>query len=175
MTLPSISLTYRWPPDRVHRSEQPLLYFDDEMIITTQRVKPSAPLLQNGEIVLANNFPVVWFLFTGSWYSVAKVYNLEHIWTGYYCDIIEPVKRDVDANGQLRGFEITDLFLDLWINPDGSYEVQDEDEFEIAIAAGALTAEVATAARAALESLIAAVEADALPDIVHAVHLRGIV
>ena len=120
---------------------------------------PSAPLFQKGEIVLADNFAAVWFVFTNLWYDVGRIYNLENVWTGTYCDIMEPVKRDVDANGQLRGFEITDLFLDLWINPDGSYAIQDEDEFTAAVASGAIGPDLAAEALGALESLIAAVEA----------------
>ena len=61
-------------------------------------------------------------MFTGLWYDVGKVYNLNNEWTGYYCDILKPVKRSVDRAGKLDCFEITDLFLDLWINPDGTYE-----------------------------------------------------
>ena len=154
----TITLIYQWPPDRVHRSQQRLLYMDEQVIVTWQRVKPSSPIIQKGETVLDADFAVVWFVFTGLWYSVAKVYNLKDEWTGYYCDIMKPVKRHVDESGELTCFEITDLFLDLWINRDGSYEVQDEDEFAAAVDAGVIDAELARSARSALSGLIVEVE-----------------
>ena len=85
---------------------------------------------------------MVWFVFTGLWYDVGKVYNLNNEWTGYYCDIMKPVKRRISATGKLDCFEITDMFLDLWINPDGTYEIQDEDEFEEAIQNGVIDFEI---------------------------------
>ena len=155
----TVTLTYKRPPDRVNHFQQELLYLDDDVIVTSQRVKPSSPIVQNGKTVLADNFAAIWFVFTGLWYDVGKVYNLDNEWTGYYCDIMKPVKRDVDAAGKLNCFEITDLFLDLWINPDGTYQIQDEDEFAEAIQNGAIDAELGRKARDVLAALIAEVEA----------------
>jgi predicted RNA-binding protein associated with RNAse of E/G family len=154
----TVTLTYKRPPNRVNHFQQELLYLDDEVIVTSQRVKPSSPIVQNGETVLADNFAAVWFVFTGLWYDVGKVYNLDNEWTGYYCDVLKPVKRSVDATGKLDRFEITDLFLDLWINPDGTYEIQDEEEFEDAVQNGAIDTEVERKALEVLTSLIAEVE-----------------
>ena len=155
----TVTLTYKRPPNRINHFQQELLYLDDEVIVTSQRVKPSSSIVQNGETVLADNFAAVWFVFTGLWYDVGKVYNLDNEWTGYYCDILKPVTRNVDANGKLNRFEITDLFLDLWINPDGTYEIQDEDEFEEAIQKGAINADLERNALEVLKALIAEVEA----------------
>lgn len=154
----TVTLTYKRPPDRVNYFQQQLLYIDDDVIVTSQRVKPSSPIVQNGETVLADNFAAVWFVFTGLWYDVGKVYNLANEWTGYYCDIMKPVKRRMNTAGELDCFEITDLFLDLWINPDGTYEIQDEDEFEEAIQIGAIDAELERKAREVLDTLIAKVK-----------------
>ena len=155
----TVTLTYKRPPDRVNHFQQELLYLDEEVIVTSQRVKPSSPIVQNGETVLGDNFAAVWFVFTGLWYDVGKVYNLNNKWTGYYCDVLKPVKRSVDVNGKLNRFEITDLFLDLWINPDGTYEIQDEDEFEDAIQNGAIDTELEQKALEVLKALIAETEA----------------
>ena len=154
----TVTLTYKRPPDRVNHFQQQLLYIDDDVIVTSQRVKPSSPIVQNGETVLADNFAAVWFVFTGLWYDIGKVYNLDNEWTGYYCDIMKPVKRRMNTTGELDCFEITDLFLDLWINPDGTYEIQDEDEFEEAIQIGAIDTELEKKARDVLDTLIAKVE-----------------
>ena len=149
----TITLIYKWPPDRVHRSQQQLLYVDEDVIVTTQQAKPATPIVQKDKIVLGDNFTVVWFVFTGLWYGIAKVHDPNQTWTGYYCDIMKPVKRSVDPTGKLKRFEITDLFLDLWINPDGSYEVQDEDEFQEAVQAGAINTKLEKEARDALNRL----------------------
>ncbi len=154
----TVTLTYKRPPDRVNHFQQELLYLDDDVIVTSQRVKPSSPIIQNGETVLADNFAAIWFVFTGLWYDVGKVYNLDNEWTGYYCDILKPVKRRVNIAGKLECFEITDLFLDLWVNPDGTYEIQDEDEFEEAVQNGAIDAELERKARDVMNMLIAEVE-----------------
>ena len=155
----TITLTYKRPPDRVNHFQQYLLYVDDDVIVTSQRVRPSSPIIQNGKTVLADNFAVVWFVFTGLWYDVGKVYNLNNEWTGYYCDVMKPVERSINVEGKPDCFEITDLFLDLWINPDGTYEIQDEDEFEEAIRDGAIDTELETKARNVMKALIAEVKA----------------
>ncbi len=154
----TVTLTYKRPPDRVNHFQQELLYLDDDVVVTSQRVKPSSPIVQNGATVLGDDFAAVWFVFTGLWYDIGKVYNLDNEWTGYYCDVLKPVKRRVNAAGKLECFEITDLFLDLWVNPDGTYEIQDEDEFEEAIQNGAIDAELERKAREVLNTLIAKVE-----------------
>ncbi len=155
----TVTLTYKRPPNRVNHFQQQLLYVDDEVIVTSQRVKPSSPIVQNGKTVLGDNFTAVWFVFTGLWYDVGKVYNLNNEWTGYYCDIMKPVKRSIDASGKLECFEITDLFLDLWINPDGTYQIQDEDEFEEAVQNGVIDAELERKTWEVMKTLIAEVEA----------------
>ena len=154
----TVTLTYKRPPDRVNHFQQELLYLNDDVIVTSQRVKPSSPIVQKGETVLADDFAAIWFVFTGLWYDVGKVYNLENRWTGYYCDIMKPVKRSIDVNGKLARFEITDLFLDLWINPDGTYQIQDEDEFADAVQQGAIDAELERRSLEVLKTLIAEVE-----------------
>ena len=65
-------------------------------------------------------------MFADRWYDVDKVYNLQDQFAGDYCDIISPMTRTKTH------FEITDLFLDMWVSPDGNYRILDEDEFESA-------------------------------------------
>ena len=153
----TITLTYKRLPDRVNYFEQQLLYKDKEVIVTTQGVTPSAPIIINGETVLGDNFNVIWFVFTGLWHDIGKVYNLKNEWTGYYCDIILPVDCTTDK------FEILDLILDLWISPDGTYEIQDEDEFETALENGIIDIELAEKARKALDNLINEVKSGYFP------------
>lgn len=153
----TIKLTYKRLPDRVNYFQQQLLYADKHVIVTSQQIKPSSPIVLNGEKVLDDNYTAIWFVFTGLWYDIGKIYNLNNKWTGYYCDIMMPVKRNSDQ------FEIVDLFLDLWVSPDGSYEIQDEDEFEDALDEGVISTELAEKARNALNDLIDDVESGKFP------------
>ena len=153
----TITLTYKRLPDRVNYFQQQLLYEDEKVIVTSQCIKPSSPIVLKGETVLGDNFTAIWFVFTGLWYDIGKIYNLNNEWTGYYCDIMKPVKRSSDQ------FEIVDLFLDLWVSPDGSYAIQDEDEFENALEEGIIDNELAEKARNALNDLIDEVKAGRFP------------
>ncbi len=153
----TITLTYKRLPNRVNYFKQQLLYEDERVIVTSQRVKPSSPIILNGETVLDDNYTAIWFVFTGLWYDIGKIYNLKDEWTGYYCDIMKPVKRSPDQ------FEIVDLFLDLWVTPNGNYEIQDEDEFETALEEGIISTELAEKARHALDDLISEVVSGKFP------------
>ena len=157
MSMETITLTYKRLPNRVNYFIQQLLYEDDKVIVTSQQIKPSSPIVENGVTVLGDNYTAVWFVFTDKWYDIGKIYNLNNEWTGYYCDIIMPMIRSSDT------FEIVDLFLDLWVTPNGSYEIQDEDEFETAIQDGVITAELAKKARNALTDLIDEVTSGKFP------------
>lgn len=153
----TIELIYKRLPDRVNYFPQNLLYEDDDVIVTTQHIKPSSPIVIDGVTVLGDNYRAVWFVFANRWYDIGKIYNLENQFTGYYCDIILPMKRTETH------FEITDLFLDLWVSPDGSYQVEDEDEFESAITHNWIQTGLANQARNALQGLIAEIESGAFP------------
>lgn len=143
-----ITLTYKRLPDRINYFEQTLLFENDDIIITTQKIYPSSSIILNGQEVLGDNFTAIWFVFTDLWYDIGKIYNLDSEWTGYYCDIIMPVIRSKTK------FEIVDLFLDLWISPDGCYAIQDQDEFEEAVKIGVVSDKVADKARRTMDYLI---------------------
>ena len=153
----TVELIYKRLPDRVNHFQQELLYEDASVIVTTQKLKPSNPIAIDGETVLDNGFTAVWFVFPNLWHDVGKIYDLENMFTGYYCDIITPMHRAENH------FEITDLFLDLWVTPDGSYQIQDNDEFEEAIANAWIQPDLADKARKALQNLIAEVESGVFP------------
>ncbi len=153
----TLELIYKRLPDRVNRFQQELLYEDASVIVTTQKLKPSSPIAIDGITVLDDGFTAVWFVFANLWHDVGKIYNFENVFTGYYCDIIAPMHRAENH------FEITDLFLDLWVTPDGNYQIQDNDEFEEAIANDWIQPDLAVKARNALQNLIAEVESGVFP------------
>jgi predicted RNA-binding protein associated with RNAse of E/G family len=93
-----------------------------------------------------------WISFRGRWYDVGKFYDGKRRLTGYYCDIIRPVSRLL--SNATKTSIITDLFLDLWITPDGRYVVLDEDELERALAKHVVSSSLARQARRELQFLI---------------------
>ncbi len=153
----TITLIYKRLPNRINYFKQQLLYEDENVIVTSQRITPSSPIIIDGETVLGDNYTAVWFVFTSLWYDIGKIYNLNNEWTGYYCDIIKPVNREVCT------FEIVDLFLDLWVSPDNSFEIQDADEFENAVRNGDISHELAEQACKALSELILTIETGQFP------------
>ena len=103
----------------------------------------------------------VWFLFKHRPFDVGRFYRPDGTWTGYYVDVLEPVQWTGSDPTTLE--PITDLFLDLWIAPDGRYVILDEDEFEEAISRGSLTPEQIGHARRVLQELTAATARGAFP------------
>lgn len=111
--------------------------------------------------MLADGYWAVWFLFKDRPYDVARFYRPDGVWTGYYADVLEPVRwRGADPHTLEP---LVDLFLDLWIAPDGRYLVLDEDEFEQAARSGHLNAEQIATARSTLDQLVGEVESWAFP------------
>jgi hypothetical protein len=97
------------------------------------------------------------FYFYQEPFDVLAFYDTSGRLAGYYSDVGLPLTR---SNGE---YHMTDLFLDLWLAPDGTVYELDWDEFEAAGAAGALTLELQQHARAALARLLAEIKAGVYP------------
>ncbi len=83
--------------------------------------------------------------YTDRWYNILEIHDREDDrLKGWYCNIARPVVMEA---GDVISY--VDLALDLWVAPDGTQTVLDEDEF----AALDLDTETRTRARAALEEL----------------------
>jgi predicted RNA-binding protein associated with RNAse of E/G family len=62
--------------------------------------------------------------YTDRWYNIFEIHDRDDLhMKGYYCNISRPA-RFMDGR-----IEYVDLFLDLWVSPDGAQVVLDEDEF----------------------------------------------
>lgn len=142
------------PPDRRVRLTSLLLEATDQMIVTAHETRPSKPLDYRGERVVDRGYWAVWFVFKDRSYDVGRFYRPDGTWTGYYVNILEPVRWTGDDPRTLE--PIVDLFLDLWIAPDGGYLVLDEDEFQTAMARGYLGEAQVAHARGVLRDLTAA-------------------
>jgi predicted RNA-binding protein associated with RNAse of E/G family len=96
-------------------------------------------------------------------YFYSEPFNLLEFWdteerlAGYYSDLTNLlVKRD-DI------YHLTDLFLDLWLTPEGTLHELDWDEFEEAVGQGVLTPEQATLARQTMARLVSEVASGHYP------------
>jgi len=103
----------------------------------------------------------VWFLFKDRPFDIGRFYRPDGTWTGYYADVLEPVRWAGSDPTTLA--PIIDLFLDLWIAPDGRHLVLDEDEFEEAISRGSVTIDQIVHARSVLRYLVQATERGEFP------------
>jgi predicted RNA-binding protein associated with RNAse of E/G family len=121
-------------------------------LVIEQQLRVRKPHRQFGRVAVGKGYLAEWVVFRGRWYDVGKFYDSKRMVTGYYCDIIRPVARLL--SNATKTSIITDLFLDLWITPDGRYVVLDEDELERAHAKHIISSSLARRARRELQFLI---------------------
>ncbi len=78
-----------------------------------------------GYAVLEHHDRFVEHFYANRWYNIFEIHSVhdDHL-KGWYCNIVKPATFTADA------IEQVDLALDLWINPDGSYQILDREEFE---------------------------------------------
>ena len=87
------------------------------------------------------------YLFYNEYFSIVAFRDADDRVLGYYCDIVTPLRK-VGAD-----YFQTDLLLDLWVSPELSFQVLDEDEFEAAVEEGLLSDEMRAKAVETLERL----------------------
>ncbi|MEM2905571.1 MAG: DUF402 domain-containing protein, partial [Candidatus Bathyarchaeia archaeon] len=134
-----------------------LLHECDEAIVSLAPMTPSQPIVVEGSVLVERGDVAVWFIFPNAWHDAGLVYDRERRFKGFYCDIMTPARRLPE------GYEITDLFLDLWVFPDARYAVLDREEFTEALNNGWLPKNLAQRAEKELLSLIEAVEERSFP------------
>jgi hypothetical protein len=81
------------------------------------------PALALGYVTFETGDQFIEEFYGDRWYNIFAIYAENSALKGWYCNIAEPARITAD--------EITcrDLLLDLWVNPDLTYRVLDEDEF----------------------------------------------
>jgi len=110
--------------------------------------------MELGYVTLKPGDRFVEYFYADRWYNVFVIYDVDNgRLKGWYCNVTRPA---IIADGEVSA---VDLALDLWIAPDGSVLVLDEDEF----ATLPLAPEETAAARAALDELRALAAAHAGP------------
>ncbi|HZY42291.1 MAG TPA: DUF402 domain-containing protein [Anaerolineae bacterium] len=98
-----------------------------------------------GYAVFEQNDRFVEHFFADRWYNIFEVHAVQDDrLKGWYCNIVKPAVFSADDIAQV------DLALDVWIDPDGSYRVLDQAEFD----ALPLDADTRSQAMGALQELL---------------------
>ena len=154
-----VTIHYRRLPDIESVFQQPVVADDGECVVTfLPAAEIARPVMAGGRVVLDVGAPVVWFTYRGDvWHDVGRFHLADGTFTGIYANILAPVI--------MRGAEwvTTDLFLDVWVDGDGTVAILDRDEFDAAVDAGWIDAPTAARALAEAERLVADARAGAWP------------
>jgi predicted RNA-binding protein associated with RNAse of E/G family len=139
---PTVRIRYRRPPNRLQVFEQRLVADLPEVKITLAESMPYEPPMRiEGDVVLELGSDVVWFTFPGAWHDIGRFHRADGTFTGIYANVLTPV----EIQGNV--WDTTDLFLDVWMGPEGRAVLLDEDELDEALGREWLDAETAARAR----------------------------
>lgn len=115
------------------------------------------PLMVQDRLVVDNGYHALLFEFFSPPLEIVAIWDLDGNLTGYYCNInSEPSRIE-------GGYEVVDLYLDVFVLPDMSYEVLDEDEFAEAIKKGWIDEREASLARETVRRVVHEVESGEFP------------
>jgi predicted RNA-binding protein associated with RNAse of E/G family len=147
----SIDIHYRRLDGREQAFRQIVLEETPEYVVT---LLPQADvhhtIVAGGRPVLEAGAPVVWVTYPGRWHDVGRFHLADGTFTGYYANILTPVKMQVGS------WRTTDLCLDVWVGADGTVELLDEDELLAAQSVGWIDAPTSARVRAEAAALMRA-------------------
>jgi len=120
-----------------------LLQRDSHLLVLEARFNaPDRPFM-GIELLTGDRFIETYF--TDRWFNVFEIHDrTDDRLKGWYCNVGQPIVLESD-----NVISYVDLGLDLWVTPDGTQTILDENEF----AALDLDKETRSKARAALEEL----------------------
>jgi len=131
-----IHLIYRRIPNRVLERDDKLIADLGEVIVAKSRFKGMlVPLRVDGVEVIKNGYTMIYFAFVEENYDILKVYDENGNFRGLYVDVLAYTRREGNT------LEMLDLFLDVFIFPDGRAFLLDEDELEMALNYGLIDRE----------------------------------
>jgi predicted RNA-binding protein associated with RNAse of E/G family len=120
-----------------------LLHQDTRVLVLEARFRP--PDLSFMGIVIRTGDRFIETYFTERWYNIFEIHDRDdNQLKGWYCNIGKPFVMESENE-----ISYVDLALDLWVDPDGTQTILDEDEF----AALDVDAQTKSKARAALREL----------------------
>jgi predicted RNA-binding protein associated with RNAse of E/G family len=131
------------------------------MLTIESRLTTSKPTTAFGKIIADTGYLAIWFIFKNRWYDIGKFYDQSGKWLGYYCDIIQPVRKLLAD--QSRTVRLTDLYLDLWISAENGFLILDENELADAVEKRYLTEKMARRARDQLNILVEMIRSKEFP------------
>jgi predicted RNA-binding protein associated with RNAse of E/G family len=144
-----VRIDYLRPPGRLEVFVQRLLLDTPEVKITLAESVPFDPPIRiEGRVALEAGSDAVWFTFPDLWHDIGRFHRADGEFTGIYANILTPT---VFHPGGL--WKTTDLFLDIWLNPDGRFTVLDEDQLRAAEEEGWVSPAEATRAREEVERI----------------------
>jgi protein associated with RNAse G/E len=146
----------KYPNVRYYSYQKRLLRQDgDEIILYNSPGLAITDHLRGGGFYLPTQ-SVTWCS-TARWNSVSAVFEPKGAFKFWYCDVAMPCTLSDNV------LAYVDLDLDLIAYPDGTYRVDDEDEFQAHQREYQYPSEIIEQARAELDGLIAAHKAHAYP------------
>ncbi len=124
--VPVVQIHYLRPPDREQVFRQLLVHDTEDVKVTLARsLEHDPPVVIGGRPVLETGSDAVWFTFPGLWHDIGRFHRADGTFTGIYANVITP-----PVLGDDLVWETTDLFLDLWLGPEGGLEVLDRDQLQ---------------------------------------------
>lgn len=146
-----VTIHYLRPPDREQVFRQTLVHEGDVLVSWLPEAGVARPTVVDGRRVLEQASPVVWLTFPGLWHDIGRFHASDGTFTGYYANILTPVRTDREPEDH---WHTTDLFLDVFVTPEGEAHLLDRHELDEAIREGWLEPGQAQRAEAEAERLI---------------------
>jgi predicted RNA-binding protein associated with RNAse of E/G family len=132
VTCPIVRIHYLRPPGREELFRQHLVHEDGSVKVTLARgLARTDPVVIDGKVALEAGSDVVWFTFPGAWHDIGRFHTADGTFTGIYGNVLTP---PVFEPGHV--WRTTDLFMDVWIPPEGKPRVLDREELDEAAASG---------------------------------------
>lgn len=158
-----VTIMYRRLPNDIRGFPGTLLWITSTSLVIESQLAVGSPRRVDGNVIADDGYPAIWFVYKDRWYDVGKFYDRSRNWIGYYCDIIKPVDKLLDNPS--RTVTLTDLYLDLWIWPDGRLVVLDEEELERGLEQHCISSSLAKRARTEIASLIRRAQSGKFPPV----------
>jgi predicted RNA-binding protein associated with RNAse of E/G family len=156
---PFVHIHYLRPPDRREIFIQRLLHDSPEVKVTFAPSVPFDPPIRiHGRVALEAGSDAIWFTFPEAWHDIGRFHLADGTFTGIYANILTPAVFKPDGV-----WETTDLFLDVWLDPEGNISVLDEDQLEAAEKNGWVAGQESRRARAEVVRILSEAKAGKWP------------
>jgi len=137
-----VRIFYTRPPLPPRVYEQRLVYESTDALVTLGLdLDIGRPKVVGGQVAMEPGGSIVWFTFPGRWHDIGKSYLRDGSFAGTYANILTPVQ--IVAEDVWR---TTDLYLDVWLPPNGAPVLLDQEALRHATRRGSISAEWANQA-----------------------------